>query len=98
MKQAYTNKAVLAGPSGFARILAEGSNDYAGQVMRIINESPHEDLPLILATLSMIAEDLTSTGEHAPKAYVGYLVDLLRRTTRTEIIEAVVPAEGSDGK
>lgn len=97
MKEGYTTKARHSSPFDFARVLVDGSNDYAGQVMQIINDSPHEDLPLILATLSVIVEDLTSTGEHAPKAFVGFLVDLLRRNTHTEIIKAVAPAEGSDG-
>lgn len=97
MKQAYTNKAVLAGVSGFARILVEGSNEYAGQVMQIINDSPHADLPLILATLSVIVEDLTSSVDYAPKRYVGFLVELLRKSTHTEIIKAMVPAEEDDG-
>lgn len=96
MRESYTAKARLSGPFNFARVLVDGSNDYAGQVMQIINDSPHEDLPLILATLSVIVEDLTSTEEHAPKDFVGFLVDLLRKNTRTQIIKVVVP-EGSDG-
>lgn len=97
MREGYTKKARFSGPFDYARVLVDGSNDYAGQVMQIINDSPHEDLPLILATLSVIVEDLTSTGEHVTKAYVGFLVDLLRRNTHTEIIKAVVPAEDDDG-
>ncbi len=97
MREGYTTKAVLSSPFDFARVLVDGCNDYAGQVMQIINDSPHDDLPLILATLSVIVEDLASTGEHAPKAYVGFLVELLRKNTNTEIIKAVVP-EGSDGE
>lgn len=60
MREGYTKKARFSGPFDFARVLVDGSNDYAGQVMQIINDSPHEDLPLILATLSVIVEDLTS--------------------------------------
>lgn len=96
MREGYTTKARFSGPFDFARVLVDGSNDYAGQVMQIINDSPHEDLPLIVATLIVIVEDLTSTGEHVPKACVGFLVDLLRRNTHTEIIKVAVP-EGSDG-
>lgn len=97
MREGYTAKAVLSSPFDFARVLVDGCNDYAGQVMQIINDSPHDDLPLILATLSVIVEDLTSTWEHASKDYVGFLVELLREHTRTQIIKAVVP-EGSDGE
>lgn len=97
MRKGYTTKAMFSSPFDFARVLVDGSNDYAGQVMQIINDSPHEDLPLILATLSVIVEGLTSSVEYASKGYVGFLVDLLRKNTHTEIIKAVVPAEGSDG-
>lgn len=97
MREGYTTKARLLGPLDFARVLVDGSNDYAAQMMQIINDSPHEDLPLILATLSMIVEGLTSTGNAVTKGYVGFLVGLLRENTRTEIVEAVVPAEDDDG-
>lgn len=97
MREGYTTKARFSSPFDFARVLVDGSNDYAGQVMQIINDSPHEDLPLILATLSVIVEDLTSTGMHVPKDYVGFLAELLRKNTHTEIIKVVVPAEDDDG-
>lgn len=97
MREGYTTKARFSSPFDFARVLVDGSNDYAGQVMQIINDSPHEDLPLILATLSVIVEDLTSTGMHVTKGYVGFLVELLRKNTHTEIIKVGVPAEDDDG-
>ena len=97
MKEGYTTKARHSSPFDFVRVLVGGSNDYAGQGMQIINDSPHEDLPLILATLSVIVEDLTSTGNAVTKGYVGFLAELLRKNTHTEIIKVVVPAEDDDG-
>lgn len=97
MREGYTTKARFSSPFDFAGVLVDGSNDYAGQVMQIINDSPRADLPLILATLSIIVENLTSYREHALKDYVDLLVELLRKNSSTEIIEVAVLEEGNNG-
>lgn len=98
MKQAYTNKAVLAGPAGFWKILVEGTNHYIAQAMEIINAAPREDLPLVIAAMGLLAEDLKQglDGKDWKPGYVDFLTRIMKDSCETTLITMLVPAEEDD--
>ena len=94
--KAYTTRAVLAGPFKFMEILNEGANHYTAAIVDIVNAAPHDDLPLIIATLH-IAADALRTQLPSPE-YVDYLLDLFKRSVSTMAVSVIVPKkkEGDD--
>ncbi len=92
--QAYIARAIAAGPAGFDRILVEGANAYAQSILDLINRSPHDDLPLILATLRVSAKALAS--DINPPFYVDLLVDSLELFSKQVVIKARVPKTGGE--
>lgn len=97
----YLKRAVETGrhhSGGAAAIIVEGSNYYAGKVMEIINNAPHDDLPLILTTLSVVADDMAKADDNpALRPYCSFLKSVVRSFSSTQIVKAVVPAEEDDG-
>lgn len=81
--KAYTTRAALAGPSDWLEILNEGVNHYSAAIVDIVNAAPHDDLPLIIATLH-IAADALRTQVTTPE-YVDFLLDLFKRSVSTMV-------------
>ena len=94
--KAYTTRAALAGPSDWLEILIEGANHYTGAILEIVNAAPHDDLPLIIATLH-IAVDALRTQVTTPE-YVDFLLDLFKRRVSAMAVSVRVPKrkEGDD--
>lgn len=83
---------------GATAIIVEGANHYAGKVMEIINSAPHDDLPLILTTLVIVADDMAKADNNpALRPYCSFLKSVVRSFSSTQIVTAVVPAEDADG-
>ena len=91
---AYTTRAYYAGPADYTKILVDGVNHYAGQLMAIINDAPHEDLPLILAMLRIASESLAN--EVKMPSYVPFLVSLIKEHSSSMGIKARVPKKGGE--
>lgn len=87
--KAYTTRAALAGPFEFLEILNEGANHYSAAIVDIVNAAPHDDLPLIVATLH-IAADALRTQVPTPE-YVDFLLDLFKRSVSTTVVSVKVP-------
>lgn len=98
-KQPFNRRAVLAGPAGFRKILVEGTNHYIAQAMEIINAAPHEDLPLVIAAMGLLAEDLKQglDGKDWKPGYVDFLTRIVKDSCETTLISVLVPAEEDDG-
>ena len=98
-KQSFYRRAVLAGPAGFRKILVEGTNHYIAQAMEIINAAPHEDLPLVIAAMGLLAEDLKKgfDGKGWKPGYVDFLTRIVKESSETTLISVLVPAEEDDG-
>ena len=94
--KAYTTRAFLAGPSDWLEILNEGANHYTGAIVEIVNAAPHEDLPLIIATLHLAADALRT--QVATPEYADFLLDLFKRNVSTMAVSVRVPKkkEGDD--
>lgn len=97
-KQSFSRRAVLAGPAGFWKILVEGTNHYIAQAMEIINAAPHEDLPLVIAAMGLLAEDLKKgfDGKDWKPGYVDFLTRIMKDSCETTLITMLVPAEEDD--
>lgn len=87
--KAYTTRARLAGPFEFLEILNEGANHYTAAIVDIVNAAPHDDLPLIIATLH-IAADALLTQVTTPE-YVDFLIDLFKRHVSAMAVSVRVP-------
>lgn len=87
--KAYTTRAAFAGPSDWLEILNEGANHYSAAIVDIVNAAPHDDLPLIIATLH-IAADALRTQVTTPE-YVDFLLDLFKRRVSTTVASVKVP-------
>lgn len=98
-KQSFNRRAVLAGPAGFRKALVEGTNHYIAQAMEIINAAPHEDLPLVIAAMGLLAEDLKQgfDGKDWKPGYVDFLTRIVKDSCETTLISVLVPAEEDDG-
>lgn len=87
--KAYTTRSALAGPSDWLEILNDGANHYSAAIVDIVNAAPHDDLPLIIATLH-IAADALRTQLPVPE-YVDFLLDLFKRRVSTTAVSVRVP-------
>lgn len=98
-KQSFNRRAVLAGPAGFRKTLVDGTNHYIAQAMEIINAAPHEDLPLVIAAMGLLAEDLKQgfDGKDWKPGYVDFLTRIVKDSCKTTLISVLVPAEEDDG-
>ena len=97
--QSFYRRAVLAGPAGFRKPLVEGANHYTDQAMEIINAAPHEDLPLVIAAMDLLAEELKQgfDGKRWEPGYVDFLTRIVKDSCETTLISVLVPAEEDDG-
>lgn len=94
-KQSFSMRAVLAGPAGFRKALVEGVNHYVAQAMEIINAAPHEDLPLVIAAMGLLAEALKQgfDGKDWKPGYVDLLTRIVKDSCESTLIRVLVPAE-----
>lgn len=93
--QSFNRRAVLAGPAGFRKALVEGTNHYIAQAMEIINAAPHEDLPLVIAAMGLLSEELKHAldGKNWKPGYVDFLTRIVKDSCETTLITVLVPAE-----
>lgn len=68
------------------------------QAMEIINAAPHEDLPLVIAAMGLLAEDLKKgfDGKDWKPGYVDFLTRIVKDSCETTLISVLVPAEEND--
>lgn len=97
-KQSFNRRAVLDGPAGFRKALVEGTNHYIAQAMEIVNAAPHEDLPLVITAMGLLAEDLKQgfDGKDWKPGYVDFLTRIVKDSCETTLISVLVPAEESN--
>lgn len=97
--QSFNRRAVLAGPAGFRKALVEGAIHYIAQAMEIISAAPHEDLPLVIAAMGLLAEDLKKglDGKDWKAGYVDFLTRIVKDSCETTLITVLGPAEDADG-
>lgn len=94
--KAYTTRAFLAGQSDWLEILNEDANHYTEAIVDIVNAAPHDDLPLIIATLHLAADALRT--QLPVPGYADFLLDLFKRRVSTTVASVKFPKrkEGDD--
>ena len=97
-KQSFSMRAALAGPAGFRKALVEGTNHYIAQAMEIINAAPHEDLPLVIAAMGLMAEVLKQgfDGKRWKPGYVDFLARIVKDSCERTLISVLAPAKEGD--
>ena len=88
-RQSFTGRAAAAGPFAFDKILVDGANEYSKALGDLINSSPRDDLPLICATMHVMADALAK--DMPQPSYVDFLVEVLRRYSEPIVIKSRVP-------